>query len=829
MTRRILHILILAIAATILLIATASYGAIRDDDIAQADIIISEVCASNEATAHDENGHYGADYIELYNVTDEPVNVGGYGLSDSLGDFYEYVLPDVEIDAHATLVVWSDDAHQDLSLYGDDYEVNDVHGMGFGISTDGDKMYLTDRDGGVASQIAIPEDIPEGQTYQITLADIEEYVCGEPTLYYVADNADEIEPEEYHMVLDEPAFSVDGGWYEEPISVELSSETGEIYYTLDGSEPDENAILYDGPITVTNRSDEPNIYSAIGNISINNPYLPEELVDKCTVLKAVVIDGEERSDVGVRSYFVGIGDDEEYQDVAVISLTMDPDDLFDYYDGIYTTGYVNDSHVAKYGETDLTHYTDYISGSPVYANYAMEGIGWERPAQIEFYTADREEVLRQDIGIRIHGGMSVTFNQKGFNLYAREVYDGNTEFRYDFFGRSYNKLMLRTGGYKDSYITKLRDVLAQRLVSDRSAGWQDSMPCVVFLNGEYWGLYNLQETIGEDYIEARYGVDAENVIVYKNPWDVDEPERELYTEAVRYASEHDLSVDENYAWMAERIDIQSYIDYFCTEIYIANVDAIDNNYAIWRSREVSDEPYEDGKWRFLLYDLDDSISQVNVKSAADVDSFVMGHWWNDPLGDEADILFSNLMKNASFKEQFATSFMDMANENYDYEHVHSLLYEMAEQYCAPNVASQQRFRGSYRINEYDAGPEYDGWYTEDDFWEEVQVIDDFFRERKEYITVYMGQDLELSGERKDITVSCNIDDAAAIRVNTLTIDGSSDGWQGQYYTDYKVHLECIPEEGYRFEYWIVDGDVVSDETSLDLDITEVSEIQAVVR
>lgn len=715
--------LILAVFAIL-----AIYADIRSDN--PNTLLITEVCSTNDSTAHDEFGNYGADYIELYNGTNESINLGGYGLSDSRTDLYRFVLPDIEIAPHAFVVVWSDDKEQDLTSYAADYVIEDVHGMTFSISSKGENIYLTSPKGRIVDQITVAANIADGYSYQTALEDPDDYIVGEASLYSVAEHLDEIVIAAEHEV-DSPTFSVDGGWYDEPITVELFSTQGDIYYTLDGSEPDENSIKYERPITVTNRSNEPNVYSAIDSIAIDS-YVPTNPVDKCTVIKAIAIDGEECSDVVARSYFVGL-DSKAYENVAVISLTVDPEDLFGYEDGIYVLGEVYDQYAAMFGASDAIYHT----------NYGMEGRGWEREAQIEFYTSDHEEALRQEIGIRIHGGWSVKYNQKGFNLYAREEYDGNDMLQYAFYGKDYSRLMLRAGGYRDVYATKIRDVFIQSLVSDRAIGCQQAMPCVLFLNGEYWGLYNLQEQVSEAYIEANYGIDAEDVVVLKNPWDLvgSDENAQAYMDIVDYADTHDLSDGSNYAWIEERIDIQSYIDFYCTEIYVANCDAIANNYAIWRSTELTDDEYGDGRWRWLLYDMDDSAGMVEGRTEADTDSFVSGHWTTDPLGENGDILFSALMENDAFKDRFVSTFLEVADTNFDYDRVHALLYEVAEEYCDAVVASQQRFRGEISFKDYLAGADYSGWYSEDDFWCDVKVIDDFYRERRDYIVNYLYQDL----------------------------------------------------------------------------------------
>lgn len=731
MKPRIISGIYIGLTMVILVILVAYADMVSDNPNT---LIISEVCSRNNTTAHDEIGSYGSDYIEIYNGTDETINLKGYGLSDSRDDLYRFVMPNVELASHAAIVVWCNPMEQDLTQYAEDFVVRDIRGADFSNSSKGENVYLTDPDGSVVSAVTVVADIPDGYAYQTALEDPDDYVVGEPTLYTVAKSFDEIVGLDSHE-LEKPIFSMDGGWYDDAVMVALSCAEGEIYYTLDGSIPDEYAIRYDGPIRVTNRSDEPNIYAAIDTVSNKVTYIPNKAVDKCTVIKAIAIEGGQHSEVAVQSYFVGL-DAPTYENMAVVSLTMDPDDLFDNQDGIYVLGTVYDRNMEKSGEADA-----------LIANYAMEGKGWEREAQIEFYTETHEEVLRQQIGVRIHGGASVANNQKSFNLYAREAYDGNEEFQYDFFGRHYSRLMLQTGGAQDTYVTKFRDVFMQSLVTDRNIGCQQAIPCVVFLNGEYWGFYHLQEQTNESYIEANYGLEEEDVVVLKNPWELAETDDDArdYMDLVDYAAEHDMSDDSQFAYVEERMDIQSYIDYWCTEIYVSNCDSMINNYAIWRSREAIDDAYGDGRWRWLLYDMEGAAGMFAEYSEADTDSFLHMHGTNNLLGEDEynDDLFTALIANESFKAQFIATFLEMADTNFAYEKVHERLYEMAERYCDAVVASQQRFRGDYTPGGYEAGSAYTSWYTESDYWSDVQVIDDFFRKRKGYIVDDMYRDLEM--------------------------------------------------------------------------------------
>ena len=96
--------------------------------------------------------------------------------------------------------------------------------------------------------------------------------------------------------------------------------------------------------------------------------------------------------------------------------------------------------------------------------------------------------------------------------------------------------------------------------------------------------------------------------------------------------------DEDYERLCQMIDIQSYIDYMCAEIYISNVDWPGNNYEMWRSASVTDRPYEDGRWRWMLYDTEFS-SGSDSRTKADSDAFARAH---------SDIMFQYVIKNATF-------------------------------------------------------------------------------------------------------------------------------------------------------------------------------------
>lgn len=703
----------------------------------EASIVISEVCIHNDTAAYDDNGNYGADYIELYNPTDEPINLLGWGLSDKKHDLYRFVFPSIVIYPEQCIICWCSENIDDVSCYRDDYIPTDVHGLEFKISS-GEQIILTDNDRNVVSSVSLPGNIDDNLTFSTSKEHLaKDYYIAESTPYYV-ENTKSTNEDEY---IEQPTFSLNGGWFDNAVSVEIFAQEGDIYYTIDGSDPDEEAMKYEGPITITNRTGSPNIYAGIGDIATENAFLPNFSVDKGTVLKAICVDGDKKSKIAAQSFFVGL-DEEDYSEISIMSISFSPDDFFGYSDGIYVKGQSLDRYIQKMDTSKIDY--DYVY---YYPNYAKSGRGWEREVQVEYFSEDHQKLGEQNVGIRIHGGWSVSENQKSFNIYSRPEYDGNENFTIDFWDDeiNYDKLMLRTGGQGDSYHTKMRDFFCQSLVSDRNIGIQKAKPCIVFLNGEYWGLYNLQETIGTGYIRAHYGVAPEDVVIIKNG-ELKEGEEEYlkeYNDLLSFICENDISDEMNYKKVEEKIDIQSMIDYYAFEIYVGNVDAFSNNVAIWRSKKKGEGDYEDCKWRWLAYDIDESCGLNDDMCSADIDSFVDGHWRDsNPIG--GDDLFSALIQNPDFKMRFVNTFIEMAENNFNYEDVSSKLQAFADLYSTAVINSQVRFRGDYCLDYYSVDDEYLAPYDEIDYRKDIDVMDEFFRDRAGYITNYMYEDLGIT-------------------------------------------------------------------------------------
>ena len=462
----------------------------------------------------------------------------------------------------------------------------------------------------------------------------------------------------------EPVFSKESGSYDKSFELSLHAPKGsKIYYTTDGSEPDVSSVggsvkdtvpaklptnEYKQAITVKNRDNDENRLCSKVNIPYmydptdyynNGPFYPEvSAVPKATIIRAMAVDEKGNTSKTVtKTYFVDKDLAEVYKNASVISVVTDPDNLLSKERGIYR-----------------------------YGNWENSGAEWERPAAVTYFEEDGTIPFETTMGMRIHGNYTRRWGQKSLRFYFREELGLKNLKGYQLIPgavnadgkptKKYKRFILRNGGNEYAY-SKMQDVFIQSLVSDRAFTTQSSRPCVLFLNGEYWGLYNLMERYSDNYLEEEFGVDKDNVVVIKND-ELDEGKEEDFAlyEQLQAMADLDMSLTDNYEKFKKMVDIQSYLDYYATEIYIGNKDWPDNNVQLWRTREDDGSDYGDTKWRYMLYDTE----------------YSMNLWGQDNNGNtnrlqearNKDALFDALCKNDSFKQSLADTLMDLADKNF---------------------------------------------------------------------------------------------------------------------------------------------------------------------
>ena len=570
-------------------------------------LFVNEICANNTVCQADDGNYY--DWVELYNSSDKALDISGFGLSDHKTKPFLYTFPsDTVVPAKGYLVVFCDKnaANADRSI------------AGFGLSADGETVHLTSASNEAADSLSyrkIESDISYGRLQDEinTLLFFDEMTPG-------AANAIS------NVRVEAPVMSHGSGFYTDDLKLVLEADGCDIFFTLDGSIPTPESTLYTGPIPINGATMQPNRLCNYTNISTSEVYTPPyENIDKATILRAIAVNNAGKISKTVTATFF-VGDDliRDYADKAVISLISDEKNLFADNTGIYVTGDTYHNWI------NSSEYDSSLNTKSQPANYRNKGKDWERPAVIQFFK-NSENVLTEEAGIRIHGWATRATLQKSFSLYARKEY-GNSKFEYDFYDNQnlsifaypiteYDSIVIRNGG--DFRKLRFRDKLNQRLVSDRKLITQAMTPAIVFINGEYWGQYEITEKISDDFIASHYGIDKDRVTVIKNNALEDGQEESLreWKSLVSWIKETDFSDNYNYDILREEVDIESLIDYICFNTYINTLDWGTNNTAWWKS-EIKDcfNPYADGKWRFIVFDTEYS-SGYDAKCNPSADYF----------------------------------------------------------------------------------------------------------------------------------------------------------------------------------------------------------------
>lgn len=516
-------------------------------------------------------------------------------------------------------------------------------------------------------------------------------------------------------------FSRESGFYDEPFELELTAKSGTIYYTLDGSLPDKNSIKYENPILITDATNNDNVYAMRTDVStgfdeeaihsldpIPGYQVPDHKIDKATIVRAVACDAMGHySKVQSASYFVGFSEKDGYKGLKILSMITDPSNLFDYETGIYVTGKAYDDYTKEYRGTGEYYWREEY-WSMWLANYRYRGVKWEREAECHFFDETGQLVLKQACGIRVHGDSSRAYNPKSLNIYARKEYDGNQKFQSDLFGTGYyaSAITLFQGG-NDSNV-KVKDYLVACAIQDLNISTMHFVPYALFLDGEYWGVYWLNEKVDSQYLQYYYDVSDNNVIMIKEG-SLEagaEEDYKYYANMINFCSKSDVTEPENYQKVCELIDIESYIDYYAVMLYLGrNSDWPSGNFALWRTAKKEDGLYGDGKWRWIIFDLNSSGFAVDFDSIG----YVM----------ENDTMFRNLMTNDFFRAQLFLKIENIADCTFHSEAINSRLNEFQNFMADPMMKNNKRFYGSDSLS---------------NFYEEIENLRNFFAERKAYVT-----------------------------------------------------------------------------------------------
>ena len=643
----------------------------------------------------------------------------------------------------------------------------------------------------------------------------------------------EQEPEE-KSYINPPKFSRISGFYPENFKLKLFSEDNfTIYYTVDSSDPttSPNSIKFKDYILIYDKSSETNLYSSIGTndsaISISRVFQyngPFYQVDKAMIIRAATKNSKgEFSEIITKTYFITTENLYKYQDLTVISLVTNPENLFNPDIGIYVIGteYHEDSKVPKKRK--------YNPGKQVKCNYENRGKEWEREAFITIFNKGEIDI-QQKIGIRIKGAFTRNNPGKSFNIFAKKKYGKSTietnilKDNYDINGNlitSYKSLSLRNI-YDEG---RFRDKVGKDLFYMREGLTSPNMEnAILFLNGEYWGLYLIQEKLDSLFISQNYLIPNDKIILIKANILEDGPEEEFnnFKYFCGNYSRKNVSDEKIYSEIENYIDINSFIELFATGLYISNLDWPGNNDGEWKycGDYIEGNKYTDGKWRFIIYDLDYSMG---------TDFFNHTRLGSPDVNNFKDIekrkevapvnLFLKLIKyNQDFQYKFVNIICDYANNIYNHETINQLIEKYREE-CTEIIAnSELRWSG---MNYFSVFEGYSFYKT--NYYKALNSINNFFEQRPFFMYKYMKEFIGLKGSAIDLTIE--IKGRGKIQINSIIPKFNNGIWIGKYFSQIPIIIKAIPDVGYNFKEW--DGYIHSNQQNLEIILFDSSKIIAI--
>ncbi len=526
----------------------------------------------------------------------------------------------------------------------------------------------------------------------------------------------------------ELSFAPEGGFYDDNQTVELFSPDAAIYYTTDGTLPRRiSAHKYRGPISLK----------------------------ETTVIRAIAYRGKEEAFPTSHTYFI----DEPESKFPIISIAITPDLLFDTEKGLFVAGKdAVDSLWRKPG-----------------ANF------WSRKEiaiNTEFFEPDSLCYFRGQTGMRLFGGMSRLFPQKSLTLVARSRY-GTKRIKHEVFEEEgfnkYKFLVLRNSG-SDFGKSHFRDAFMTGLLEDWDLEKQDARPSQVYINGEYWGIYNIREKINRYFLNGHFDIDKDSVDIIEHRLATKRGSSKHYVRTLKYMIDNSMANPTHYAYINSRIDVENFMDYQIAQIFFDNQDA-GGNIKFWRPQTAG------GKWRWILYDTDWGFGLHDEKAyrnnSLEFHTKPDGRDWPNPAW--STFILRKLLVNSKFKREFINRFADRLNTTFSDTNI-ALEIDKHEERLEGEI---ERHLNRWRLSKKT-------WETQ------VDIMREFGEKRQAYVREHLREKFEL-GELNLLKLSSTAGGKIVLN-NNIKVKSKKD-FSGWYFADVPVHIEAKPRLGYRFVGW----------------------------
>ena len=489
--------------------------------------VISEFLARNANSLVDGNRD-SSDWIEIHNSANTSVALENYHLTDDPDQLKKWAFPlGTSLTSDERLVVFASSKNR----------LSDELHTNFSLSGSGGYLALIDPQGNVVSEFTDYPDQQDDTSYGISSSG---------TVSYLSPTPNNVNGPALSGFVEDTVFSHKRGFYDEPFSVAITSATpgATIRYTLNGTKPNPSfGFVYSSPLRVTSTTNLRVVAYKDGMVSTNvdaQTYLfTGDIVDQSDMLRAITSSPTYEDEVH-----------EGLKGLPVVSLSFRTSDV--------------------------------LGGFGIYRNYEQKGRTSERQAHFEYFDPnDPLNSTHEPGGVRIHGGNSREHPKKALRLYFRNDY-GDSRLRHEIFPDSkvdtFKNLLLRGGGH-DAWTfqedwdqaTLIRNEFLHRVQLGMHQPSPRGHHVNLFLNGNYWGIYELQELPHAEFNADHQGGEAEDWDVVKHGGEVEGGNDTAWNELIALANAG-IDTDADYQAIQEYLDLDHFIDAMIQRIWASDED-----------------------------------------------------------------------------------------------------------------------------------------------------------------------------------------------------------------------------------------------------------------
>jgi PKD repeat protein len=576
--------------------AAESWSYVIDPDAPVGQLVINELLTSNQGGLRDEDGD-STDWIEIRNLGAEAVELAGWTLTDDSGEPGKWSLPRRQLLPGDFLVVFAsgkDRAPAEGNLH-----------TNFKLETGGEYLGLF---GPNAPRQAVSEFSPAYPPQRTNLAwgRTETGIPG----YLATPTPGESNAASAVLegVVADPAPSHPRGFYGEGFSLELTCATADasIYYTLDGSEPTEvNGALYSEPIPIT---DSPAVAArTVRAAAFKRGQLPSVATTWSYIFPQRVL-SQPRNPAGFPTSWPGTSADYE-MDPQVVNTGNNR--------ALGLRALMNLPAISVVGSIDDL----FSSARGVIVHPSSSGAAWEREVTAELILPDGDEGFQVPCGIRVQGGSSTSgwkSKKTSYRLAFRGGY-GQSKLRYDFFPGSpvsrFDNLVLDahlnltfTHPSHDQRVRSqyVRDMFVSDLQLATGSLAPRSRLCSVFLNGLFWGVFDVHERPDNGYCEEHLGGEKDEWDIFRHSGGQVVDGNSAAWNAMMSRARANLGTLANYNALQEHLDVLDIADYMLVNFYTGNDDWPHHNWYGGRRRAPGEV------FRFFSWDAEHVLKDVNV-------------------------------------------------------------------------------------------------------------------------------------------------------------------------------------------------------------------------